>query len=217
MNQLRIVFGVSVVALLISVTPVISVESKGVWELWVVPAKYTINQGERIKLTFGLTGYGNIDQTKIKIIAHSEEDTLIQYGEDKSQYDTYAIAPNKTSPPNRFTNQDERAKDTIITVSDYNSGFGQLFLTPKSSGNKKFTLYATFFIQDDGWHSARYDFEYHVNTWTEEHQTGITIASIILGLLSISFLPSVGMRLLDRCRNNSDNRGHFSNAKRGKK
>lgn len=176
-------------------------ESKGTWELWVVPNKYTINQGERVELAFGLTGYGNIDQSKLKIIAHSEGDTLIQHGEEKAMFDTYAITPNKTSPDDRFTKTDDRAKGTIITVSDYNSDFGKLFLTPKSTGNKKLTLNATYFIPDDGWHSSNYDFEYHVNTWAEEHQTVITIISILSAILAIGFLPTFGSWCLGTLKN----------------
>ncbi len=217
MNLVRMIFTITAINFLITITPAMSLESKGVWELWVVPNKYTVNQGDRIELVFGLTGYGNIDPSKIKIIAHSEGDTFIQYAEEEGQYDTYAIAPNKTTSTDRFTKIDERAKDTIITVSDHNSGFGKLFLTPKSPGNKRLTLNATFFVQDDGWHSSKYDFEYHVNTWTEEYQTAITVASIILGLFSISFLPSVGMRLLDRRKNSSEKREHSSNLKRERK
>lgn len=179
-------------------------ESKGIWELWVVPNKYTINQGERIELAFGLTGYGNIDQSKLKIIAHSEGDTLIQHGEEKAMFDTYAIAPNKTSPADRFTKTDERAKNTIIAVSDYNSDFGKLFLTPKSTGNKKLTLNATYFVLDDGWHSSKYDFEYHVNTWAEEHQTFITIISILSAILAIGFLPTFGSWCLESLKNKLD-------------
>lgn len=199
MRSLKFVI-LSTMFTLLASTSAIS-ESKGVWELWVVPNKYNINQGERIELAFGLTGFGNIDQSKLKIIAHSEGDTLIQHGEEKAMFDTYAIAPNKTSPADRFTKSDERAKNTIITISDYNSEFGKLFLTPKSTGNKKLTLNATYFIPDDGWHSSKYYFEYHVNTWAEENQTFITIISILLAILAIGFLPTFGRWCLETLKN----------------
>ena len=195
MRKLPIFVGSILIYSLYLITPAFSIDSKGAWDLWVVPNKYTINQGERIELAFGLTGFGHIDQSKLKIIAHSEGDTLIQHGQEKGQYDTYAIAPNKTSPPDRFTKIDERAKDTIITVSDYDSGFGKLFLTPKSPGNKRLTLNATFFIPNDGWHSAKYEFDYHVNTWAEDHQTGITVISVICTILAVGFIPTLGERL----------------------
>jgi len=185
---------ISTIFILFNSTPSLS-ESKGVWSLWVVPNKYTINQGEWVELTFGLTGFGSIDQSKLKITAYSETGTFIQHGEENGQYDTYAIAPNMTSPINRFTKAEERAANTIITISDHNSGFGKFFLTPKSPGDKKLTLIATYFVTDDGWHSSRYDFDYHVNTWTEEHQTFITIISILSAILAIGLLPSVGERV----------------------
>jgi hypothetical protein len=183
---------------LLTIAPAIS-ESNGVWNLWVVPNKRTINQGERVEIDFGLTGYGNIDQTKLKIVVYSEQDTLIQRGgEEKAKYDTYAMAFNEKVLPDRFTKSEELVKNSIILISDHNSRFGKLYLWPQSSGNKRLTLNATFVIPDDGWHSAKYEFDYHVNSWVEEHQTTITIVSIIFGLFSISFLPSLGMRLLDR-------------------
>ena len=198
---------------LFTINPTLALGSKGAWDLYVVPNKYTINQGERLELVFGLTGYGNIDQSKLKVTVYSEADTLIQYGDYPARYDTFAIAPTIKSPPDRFSKPEEITKGSIILVSDSNSGFDKLFLTPKSSGNKRLTLNATYFIPDDGWHSAKYEYDYHVNTWAEEHQTGITIFGIIIGVLSISFLPSIGMKILGLDKNTPHKSDHSKKSK----
>lgn len=213
MNRSLIVTSFFLFFSLVTINPALSLDSKGAWDLYVVPNKYTINQGERIELVFGLTGYGNIDQSKLKITAYSEADTLIQYGDYPARYDTFAIAPTIKSPSDRFSKPEEITKGSIILTSDSNSGFDKLFLTPKSSGNKRLTLNATYFIPDDGWHSAKYEFDYHVNTWAEEHQTGIAIFGIIIGLLSISFLPSIGMKILGSNKNTPNNHRHSKNNK----
>jgi len=213
MNRSLVVIGFLLFFSLLTINPALSLDSKGAWDLYVVPNKYTINQGERIELVFGLTGYGNIDQSKLKITVYSEAYTLIQYGDYPARYDTFAIAPTIKSPSDRFSRPEEITKGSIILASDSNSGFDKIFLTPKSSGNKRLTLNATYFIPDDGWHSAKYDFDYHVNTWAEEHQTGITIFSIVIGVLSVSFLPSIGMKILGSDRDTPNKSGHFKKSK----
>lgn len=208
MNRSSSVISLSLFLLLFTIDPALSLDSKGAWDLYVVPNKYTINQGERVELVFGLTGYGNIDQSKLKITIYSEADTLIQYGDYPARYDTFAIAPTIKSPSDRFSKPEEITKGSIILASDSNSGFDKLFLTPKSSGNKRLILNATYFIPDDGRHSAKYEFDYHVNTWAEENQTCIIIISIVVGLLSISFLPSLGMYILSPNKRKTNKRGH---------
>jgi hypothetical protein len=189
------------------ITSAIAAPSSGAWNLWLVPEKYTINKGEKLWIDVGLTGCGNIDPLKLKITAYSEMDTLMQeYGKEPPEFSVIAIAPSKISPLDRFTKKSEREIDTIILASDYNSGFRRFYLCPKSSGNKKLTLIATFFIEPDGWQTAKSEFDYHVNTWTEKHQTGITLTFIFCGILAIGLFPSIGERIVKRIMRSFENK-----------
>jgi len=184
-------------------------ESKGAWELYVIPQKYTINSGEELKLKFGFTGYGDIDPIKLKIVACTEANTVIKY-QDKTSfnnsdtYTTFTLFPNLNNPAYASvftTKQPQTPNYSIALTTDYDSHFDALKLFPKSPGNKKLTLIATYFIKGDGWHTTKYDFEYHVNTLAEEYQTLITIISIVCAVLAIGFLPSFGERCLLSLKN----------------
>lgn len=212
MKLQKIILAVIVISFFTTLSPALSSESNGAWELYVVPEKYTINLGEELKLGFGFTGYGNIDPLRFKVVAYSENDTVIQYKDSRSSknFNTFTIYPiNNDASSTRFTKRQQSVPDyTIALLTDYDSQLDWLKLHPESSGNKKLTLIATYFVQGDGWRTTKCEFDYHVNTRVEEFQTLITVISIILALLSISFLPSVGMRICGAHKNKSDKRRH---------
>jgi hypothetical protein len=70
-------------------------QQKSDWQIWIVPNSYTLDEGNRLHIVFGITGYGPLDPLNLKISAYSKEDTLIKYGDNPTQCDTYLIAPNE--------------------------------------------------------------------------------------------------------------------------
>lgn len=165
-------------------------QQKSSWQIWIVPNTYNLNEGDTLHLVFGLTGYGPLDPINLKVAAYSEANTLIKYDAAPGQFDTYLIAPDNRAPKDRFTKKDPGANpDQIILQSDHNSEFGHLFLIPKSSGDKKLTLAATYSPDGISWYTTSRDFGYHVNSFTEQYQTLLTLLTIFFGILGI---PIVG-------------------------
>jgi|SRR5665213_285335 len=160
-------------------------QQKSDWQIWIVPNSYTLDEGDKLNIVFGITGYGPLDPLNLKIIAYTENNTLIQYGDDPGQYDTYEIAPNEQAPKDRFTKKNAGHPNNIVLQTDQDSQFGHLFLTPQTSGDKKLTLIATYSPDGVSWYTTSREFNYHVNSFSEQHQTVLTIIGIILAFLAI--------------------------------
>ncbi len=160
-------------------------QQKSAWNIWIVPNSYSLNEGDTLKIAFGITGYGSLKPSNLKIVAYTEENTLIKYGDSPAKYDTYVIAPNENSPSDRFTRKIEGYPNNIILNSDYHSGFGSLLLTPKTSGDKKLILIATYSPDGSSWFTTSREFQYHVNSFYEKYQTELAILGIILAFLAI--------------------------------
>ncbi len=167
-------------------------QQKSSWQIWVVPNTYTLYEGDTLKIAFGVTGYGKLDPTNLKIVAYSETNTLIKYNDNPGQNNIYAIAPNTKASKDRFTKKDQRADpQQIILESDHNSDFGTLFLVPQASGDRKLTLIATYSPDGDSWYTTSREVNYHVNSFVEEHQTLLTLSTIFIGLLAIPVVGSI--------------------------
>ena len=165
-------------------------QQKASWQIWIVPNTYTLNCGDTLHVAFGITGYGSLDPIHLKVAAYSEENTLIKWGNQPGQYEVYIIAPEENAPKDRFTKRDPKAHPhQIILESDHNSEFGCLFLIPKTSGDKKLTLIATYSPDSISWYTTSRELNYHVNSFTERHQIMLAIAGIVVALLAIG--PSV--------------------------
>ena len=120
-------------------------QQKSAWQIWIVPNSYTLDKGDTNEIAFGITGYGPLDPLNLKIVANTEENTLIKYGDSPFQFDTFLIAPNEQSPKDRFTKKVAKHPNNINLQceGDDPNGFSHLFLTPQTSGDKKLTLIAT--------------------------------------------------------------------------
>ena len=167
-------------------------QQKSSWEIWIVSNTYTLNQGETLDMVFGITGYGPLDPVKLKICLYSEENTLIKYGKEPAQYDTYIIAPSDSAPKDRFTKMDSRTSpNQIVLECDHNSQFGHVFLTPETSGDKRLLMIATYSSDSLSFYTTSREFNYHVNSFTERYQTHLTLSAIFLGLVAIPFVGNL--------------------------
>jgi hypothetical protein len=122
-------------------------QQKSDWQIWIVPNAYTLDEGDTLHIAFGITGYGPLDPMNLKVIAYTEENTLIKYGDNPAQFDTFLIAPTEKAPKDRFTKKVAGYSNSILLQSDSDSQFGHLFLTPKTSGEKKTHSYCHLFAR----------------------------------------------------------------------
>jgi hypothetical protein len=160
-------------------------QQKSDWQIWIVPNSYTIDRGDKLHVVFGITGYGPLDPRNVKIIAYSEENTLITYTTNSSQFNTYLVTPGEQTPKDVFTKKVD--PKYIFLESDHSSPFGYMFLTPQTSGDKKLTLIATYSPDGTSWYTTSRELNYHVNSFIEKHQTFLAIAGIALAFLAIPF------------------------------
>ncbi|GEM_PF-5998049 len=174
---------IALLLLMLTTTPCVSYESA--WELWIVPDKYTINTGETIAITFGLSGYGELDPANIKIVAYSEKDTKLSYGDRDSSYEVILIALKPSTEKNIFRKKIAGYLDYPFLKTDSESPFDKLFIQPSSYGNKKVTLIVTYSIDGKSWQTTSKEFDYHVNSWTEEYQVHLAIFGLIIAFFTL--------------------------------
>ena len=165
-------------------------QQKSDWQIWIIPNSYILDEGDTLHIAFGITGYGPLDPTNLKVIAYTEENTLIKYGDEPAQFDTYLITPTEQAPKDRFTKKVAGYSNSILLQSDSDSQFGHLFLTPKTSGEKKLTLIATYSPDGVSWDTTSREFNYHVNSFTEKHQTCLTWLAIIGIFAAVCSIPT---------------------------
>lgn len=157
------------------------------WQIWVIPNKYTINLGDRLDLMFGITGCGSLKH--LKIVSYSEETTMIQYGNENGQYFSYYRVVK--SPEKLFTKKINDGIDTIALLTDLIPPFEKLHLTPKTSGDKKLLMIATYSPDGKNWYTTSRELFYHVNSFVERFQTPLTLFTIFLALIAGINLKSI--------------------------
>lgn len=163
----------------------VSDSTEGSWEIWLVPNKYTINKGETLVIAYGITGFGDLDPTNIKITAYSEETTLLRAGKDTAQYDSYTLGLNASTPKDIFRTKRPGFPGYNYLISDQKSDFAKLYVIPSSSGDKKITLIATYLADRMHWKTTSRELNYHVNSWEEQHQTGLTILVLLVAIFTL--------------------------------
>ncbi len=174
-----------IAALLIMLTTATCLSNESAWELWIVPDKYTINKGETIAITFGLSGYGDLDPANIKIVAYSEKDSKLSYGDRDSSYEIIFIALKPSTGKNTFREKFDGYPDYLFLKTDSKSPFNKLFIQPSSSGDKKVTLIATYSTDGKSWQVTSKEFDYHVNSWTEEYQVALAVIGLIIAIFTL--------------------------------
>lgn len=165
-------------------------QQKSSWEIWLVPSSYTINKDDSIHIAFGLTGYGPLDPTNIKITVYSDTSTsIINNGQ---RFDTFLFAPKPNTPKNLFSKPDPRADLTQkLLESDYNSGFDKIAVVPRTAGDKKIIFVATYSPDSISWFTTSREFNYHVNSIYEQNQILFTVLGLVLALFAVGPLNDI--------------------------
>ncbi|MBF0553645.1 MAG: hypothetical protein HQK96_03715 [Nitrospirae bacterium] len=147
----------------------------------------------------GLTGYGALDPMNLKIAAYSEITTLLIYGAGGARYSCMVMGLDSGINQNLFTSKPSNHEYNIFLKSDYsNKIFSTLSVIPKTSGDKKITLIATYSPDGESWYTTSREVSYHVNSWTEKYQTWLAIASLISIILAFPLFNVIISRWLDK-------------------
>lgn len=161
------------------------------WQVWLIPDKYVIDKNETLKIYFGITGYGKLEPTNMKIGIYSETGTQFHHGSSPVEYDMYFITPNVDAPKDRFQKIDPKAPKSIILKSDSDSDLGAIFVTPKDDGDKNITFILTYLDENNCWQTSKTEFKYHVNSFSEEYSTALSFLQIIaFAITLLAFVPN---------------------------
>ncbi len=162
--------------------------SNNSWETWFIPKNYSLNWHDEQSLMIGVSGYGDISPNQLKITLYSEEDSKIRAeGEKEYKNNTYIIAGDPSNS-SLYTKQAQAPyPNHIFLETDHTSVFKRMFIKPGSTGQKKLAIVLTYF-NGENWVTKKSTFEYKVLSFTEKHQTIITILAIIGGVVAINQL-----------------------------
>ena len=164
----------------------------GAYDIWIIPDKYKINVGESICIRFGITGYGDLDIYKSKFCIYSEKETLISIdGTKKYEIFTSILTPIHGAKSNLYDiNNKENIVQGIVLKSDYLTAFKDVVVFPKTAGDKKLVFIFTYKCGEE-WKTISREFNYHVNSWSEENEKILSIIYLIGAVLTfLAFTPN---------------------------
>ncbi len=166
----------------------------GAYEIWLIPEKYKINEGESIRVRFGITGYGDIDIYNSKFCIYSEKETLIAIdGSTEKKYEIFTSIlnpiPGAKTPLYDIYNK-ENVVQGIALKSDYLTDFKDIIAYPRSSGGKKLVFIFTYKSGEE-WKIISKEFNYHVNTWSEKNEKYLSWVYLFGAILTfLAFTPN---------------------------
>ncbi|MDD4603851.1 MAG: hypothetical protein PHF97_08600 [Bacteroidales bacterium] len=166
----------------------------GAYDIWIIPEKYKINEGDSIRIRFGITGYGDIDIYKSKFCIYSEKETLISMeGSMDKRYEIFTsfLTPIPGAKTHLYDiNDKENIVQGIVLKSDYLTSFKDVIAFPKTTGDKKLVFIFTYRCGDE-WKTISKEFNYHVNTWSEENEKTLSVIYLFGAILTfLAFTPN---------------------------
>jgi len=175
----------------------------GSWEIWIVPSKRILAPNEVLKLAVGITGYPALKPDNIKLVAYGESGVkLVNAGDPNAvAYDTMTMKP-KSSNAELFSPINKEVP--LMVVADVNP-IGELLITPVNPGDGKVRFILTYSLDGKTGKTTEYEFEYHVNSLSEEHSTIFSILAIALGLIALPIFGNLGQWILRKLFGNQAN------------
>ena len=164
-------------------------QQKSSWQIWVSPLKYTINLKDTMIVAFGLTGYGNLTPSNLKIVAYSEGTTMISF-ENKLKSSIFIIGKDSSITPKNFFNR-RNPNYPLFLETDGSKNFDPIYLIPKESGEKRLLLIATYSPDGTNWYTTSREVSYHVNSWAEQHQGLLIFLGILTSLFALPFIDKL--------------------------
>ena len=187
-----------ITTLLIIITLISGINSfpncNSAYKIWIIPDKYSIDDGDSIKIRFGITGYGEIDIYKSKFCIYSEKETLIlMEGTNEKKYEIFTSILTPVPGPKSHLYDIYDTTNIIQGIalkSDYLTSFKDIIAYPKTPGDKKLVLIFTYNC-DGEWKSITKEFNYHVNSWSEKNDKLLNVFYLFGAILTfLAFTPN---------------------------
>jgi hypothetical protein len=168
-------------------------DCNGAWDIWIIPQKNVISIGDSLMVRFGITGFGDLNIYNSKFTIYSENETLISSEDDfNGKYEIYMLPPksyNDTIDLSKIY-KIPFEKNTILIESDCITDFSEVYAYPKTSGDKRLEFIFTYDC-DGEWKITSKEFNYHVNTWSEDNEKFLNLIYLIIAVLTIlAFTPN---------------------------
>jgi len=166
----------------------------GQYDIWIIPDKYEINEGDSIIVRFGITGFGDIDIYKSKFCIYSEKETLISTeGSTDKKYEIFTsiLTPKPYAETHLYDiNDKNNIVQGIALKSDYLTSFKDIIAFPKTPGDKKLVFIFTYYCGEE-WKTVSNEFDYHVNTWSEKNDKIVNVFYLLGTILTfLAFTPN---------------------------